>query len=295
MSFRSWLYVFAIIGLALTGSLQAQQQDAEADQEASDEQTPTNQLPFTLPVIVIESDEAAEARRSEESERTQREKDDLVAQQGMNAATQAMNQATQSMKRASWVSTFLVGLGTFLLVWTLNLTRSANTSSRKMVEGQRPWICLDDLEITHGVNPTHKGKLHRISSEFFPVWINSGQSPALLSGFEIGHVLIETDAPPPDDIATRSGPIGNYGIMGSAQKRRGANIVLIDDERDRFFSGKCDMFFVSVCRYRDTITSEDRMTSVQIRLRVIAEGRDGNGNPLFHYQNEAVGPRNSAT
>ncbi len=127
------MYVFAVIGLTLSGSVQAQQQNGTADQAPANEQDATDQLPFTLPVVIIESDEASEARQSGETERTQREKDDLVAQQGMNAATQAMNNATQSMKWASWVSTGLVGLGTALLIWTLCLTRSATSAAKGAV------------------------------------------------------------------------------------------------------------------------------------------------------------------
>nr|MCU0903838.1 hypothetical protein [Tabrizicola sp.] len=59
--------------------------------------------------------------------------DDLVAQQGVNVATQAMNEATQSMNRASWVSVWLVGGGTLLLVWSLALTRQANAAAREAV------------------------------------------------------------------------------------------------------------------------------------------------------------------
>ena len=59
MSFRSRMYVFAIIGLTLSSSVQAQQKDTEADQGTTDEQAATDQLPLALPVIVIESDEAA--------------------------------------------------------------------------------------------------------------------------------------------------------------------------------------------------------------------------------------------
>jgi hypothetical protein len=120
MSLRLWLFVFAIVGFGLSTSLQAQEQDGEADQG------PTVRIPFTLPVIIVESVESAIVSQREEAERTQREKYDLVAQQGMNAATQVM-------KWASVVSLVFVALGTGLLVWTLKLTREANNAAQRAV------------------------------------------------------------------------------------------------------------------------------------------------------------------
>lgn len=136
MSFRTWLYAVAF-GLALTGSGYAQDENGTPDQAPTEQETQPTDLPNPFPVIIIESDESADARQSEEEIRAQREKDDLEAQEGMQFATEAMNEATQSMKNAAWVSAILVGAGTLLLVWTLSLTRSANKSSQAAVEVTR--------------------------------------------------------------------------------------------------------------------------------------------------------------
>ncbi|WP_139274607.1 hypothetical protein [Roseovarius azorensis] len=118
MSKGRWIIAVAF-GLTIATSLQAQEQAGSANDRSNAKQEPSHSLPIPLPVQIIEDDEASEARKASESEATQREKDDLVAQQGMNAATQAMNEATQSMKWASWVSAGLIAVGTFLLIWTL--------------------------------------------------------------------------------------------------------------------------------------------------------------------------------
>ena len=130
MYFRNWLHVFILISLTLAGSVQAQQLDGEIDQAPTGQQSAIDQLPFAVPVIITESDEDAETRRSEGRERTQRDKDNLAVQQ-------AMNEATQSMKRASWWSAGLVAIGTILLIWTLMLTRSANLAAQDAVSVTR--------------------------------------------------------------------------------------------------------------------------------------------------------------
>ena len=70
---------------------QAQNEGGNANGGTADKQQPTQQLPIPLPIQIIEDDEAASARKTSENEAAQREKDDLIAQQGMHTATQAMN------------------------------------------------------------------------------------------------------------------------------------------------------------------------------------------------------------
>lgn len=137
MSKLSWIFA-GTFGLILLPALgQAQNEAGNSKNGATEKQQPAQQLPIPLPVKIIEDDETAIARKASENETAQREKDDLVAQQGMHAATQAMNEATQSMKQASWVSAGLVLLGTGLLIWTLHLTRKANEAAQEAVKVTR--------------------------------------------------------------------------------------------------------------------------------------------------------------
>ena len=157
---------------------QAQNEGGNANGGTADKQQPTQQLPIPLPIQIIEDDEAASARKTSENEAAQREKDDLIAQQGMHTATQAMNEATQSMRLASWVSAGLVLLGTGLLVWTLKLTRSANKAAQEAVsvtreigeKQTRAYIAIDDAAVVH----VKDGSRPSITVRF----INSGQTPA---------------------------------------------------------------------------------------------------------------------
>jgi len=133
MSFRTWMYAVAF-GLALTGSGQAQQETQDEQGQASEHQSPAENLPIPLPVEIVEDQSATDARQAREDEANQRQIDDLIAQEGMNAGTQAINAATEDMRDYAYVQTWLVGIGTVLLFVTLILTLMANKAAQAAVE-----------------------------------------------------------------------------------------------------------------------------------------------------------------
>ncbi|MCP5085452.1 MAG: hypothetical protein GY952_01405, partial [Rhodobacteraceae bacterium] len=170
---------------------------------------------FGIPVRIIEDRVASEASERRKAEAAQREKDDLAAQQGMNAATQSMNEATQSMKHASWVSAGLVFLGTCLLIWTLMLTRQANRAAQAAVNatreiGQkqvRAYVGgseIDDQSMFLALNINYDNGKYNIAEQEGPrdeinlVVTNFGQTPAR----NIRHVAVfdvRTEPFPIDD------------------------------------------------------------------------------------------------
>ena len=137
---RSIAITFGLIFFANLGQAQAQNQSAEQSTPVKQENPQTLPIPLpvdiqsTIKVDVVESDAAANARERSENKRAQREVDDLIAQQGMNAATQAMNEATQQMAMYSLFSTCLVFVGTILLLLTLRETRKANVATKEAIE-----------------------------------------------------------------------------------------------------------------------------------------------------------------
>ena len=131
MPFRSWVIAVAFGLIAVSGQAQEQAQSPSGQTES--QQSPSQALPLPLPVEIVEDQATADARERSEKESEQREVKDLVAQQGMNAATQAMNIATQRMADYALYSTILVGVGTVLLVVTLLLTWQANRAAVKAV------------------------------------------------------------------------------------------------------------------------------------------------------------------
>lgn len=177
---RNWIVVTAF-GLALVvASLgQAQEQSQNEQGSAAHQQSPAETLPLPGPLYVIEDEPTADARKRSEQEAAQREIDDLVAQQGMNAATQAMNDATQRMADFAYAQTWLVGIGTVLLFVTLWLTWQANQAAQNAVAvtdriGQaqvRAYISVDPAALPKLV-------IGEVPECRFSVK-NYGQSPAL--------------------------------------------------------------------------------------------------------------------
>jgi hypothetical protein len=137
MSYRYWLTAIAFGLIVLAGSGQAQEETQGGQGQATQQQNPAQTLPLPFPVEIIEDEAATEARQRREEEASQREIDDLAAQQGMAQSTEAMNAATQDMRQYALYSTILVGVGTGLLVVTLLLTWQANRAAVAAVEATR--------------------------------------------------------------------------------------------------------------------------------------------------------------
>ena len=113
---RIWRYILIAVGLTIYAQLGQAQEDVQPTQPIQIEnETPPNELP----VITAESDEVTKVSEQDQTESTQREIQDLIAQQGMDAAAQRM------ADYAFW-QTLLIFIGTIVLVWTLMQTRRAN-------------------------------------------------------------------------------------------------------------------------------------------------------------------------
>lgn len=134
MSFRYWHGKLAFI-LGVTVALTALARPPEStveppsskqneQRQAETNQRPPYELPVPLSVEIIENDTESAARKRRERESDQREIDDLLAQQGMEEATRGMADLAQ-------YQTWLIGIGTALLLVTLWLTRQANKAATK--------------------------------------------------------------------------------------------------------------------------------------------------------------------
>jgi hypothetical protein len=142
------VFLFALF-MALASSAYTQVGEDRPNGQATGEQTPPTRAFEPIRVEIVEDEAKAEARERREAETGRNEKDDLLAQQGMNEATRRM--ADYSL----W-QTIFVGAGTVLLVGTLVLTAAANKAATKaaneagrtnqiMREEARPWV---DFELT---------------------------------------------------------------------------------------------------------------------------------------------------
>lgn len=138
MSHRSWLLI-AALGLILSfGSGQAQEQTEGPEGQAEQQQDPAPpNLPTPFPVEIIQDEGEVEARERREQERRRDEQADLLAQQGMNAATQSIDAATKDMRDYARYSTIAVWVGTVLLIVTLVLTWMANRAAQAAIRVTR--------------------------------------------------------------------------------------------------------------------------------------------------------------
>lgn len=143
---QSYRFIIAALGLiCLTALGQAQEQNQEPQTDSEKQQNISPTLPVPLPVEIrqplaveiVDDVATTEARQHQQQESTQREIDDLLAQQGMHEATRAMNEATQDMRDYALYSTIFVGVGTVLLIVTLWLTRQANKAAQSAVDVTR--------------------------------------------------------------------------------------------------------------------------------------------------------------
>lgn len=171
MPFRAWIFAAALGLIAALG--QAQEQTQSPGGQAEQEQSPAKALPLPFPVEIIEDQSAANSRQRSEEEARQREIDDLIAQQGMNAATQAMNDATQRMAEYAFWSTVLVAAGTALLVITLLLTSQANRAA------------VAAVEVTRAIGEAQTRAY--LALPFRPNWTNFSRAKIPKSGFIVDN------------------------------------------------------------------------------------------------------------
>lgn len=211
MPYRAWLFI-AALGLALSATLlEAQEQAEQPNGQSQSQQSPAQYLPRPFPVEIIENEAEAEARERSEAEARQREIDDLEAQQGMNVATQAMNEATQSMVRASWVSTFLVFLGTILLGYNMYLMRQANRAAfaavaetRRMGHDQaRAYVSAEAGFI----------EVNRMASFIFIQIKNSGATPATWLNIHAEVDVFDADSSPANITLNNEATGENWGSL----------------------------------------------------------------------------------
>ncbi len=185
MSFRPWLYIFAI-GITIATSGQAQEQTGGGQGRTSSQQEPSETPLPPLLAQPLDDRKASDAREAREDESRQREIDDLIAQEGMNAATQSIEKATRDMRDYSFYSTIAVCIGTGLLVVTLLLTWGANRAAVRAamvsLRSERPWIRFDieplddlftsppDMWINYKINFKNVGKspatINNVFSEY---------------------------------------------------------------------------------------------------------------------------------
>lgn len=204
MSRSDWRYIVGAISLALiASSAQAQENQKQPEPPSKNAEAAANDLSGPLPVIIVESEEAAVARERAEQEADTRERADLIAQEGMNAATKRM------AKYAFW-QTWLIGIGTVALIWTLLETRAMTVATREIGDAQtRPYPMLKTgstaLITTFGQS---------LDIEFrFPVF-NAGQTPVTDFNFVFEVFVWQAGiGPPTPNNLLRKSPVFEFATL----------------------------------------------------------------------------------
>lgn len=169
-----WRKLISVVGLALLASSgQAQESENESERTADEKQESAEA--FSIPIRIVESPEAADARQSGEREAEKREKEDLIAQQGMNTATKRM------ADYALW-QTILIFVGTGALIYTLWLTRQANNAAWAAVDATKD-VGKKQVRAYLGIESAKVEPMPGIGCYCFFYLKNYGQSPAY--GIEI--------------------------------------------------------------------------------------------------------------
>ncbi len=222
---------------------EAQEQAPEAQQQTANQQEEAQPLPIPFPVEIVEDQAAADARQRSEDEARQREIEDLVAQQGMNAATQSIDAATQDMRDYAYASTLLVAAGTVLLIITLVLTRQANAAALKSVEitekmgrlQTQAYISFSGVNLHYGLREDGTPETLILRPQF----TNTGNSPGTIV-FGFCHVQFFPDLHTPIDYRVTGNRWNLMNlVVGPGEGRRMDSPVLpIDLIMERLREGK---------------------------------------------------------
>lgn len=147
--------------------------EGQAQKKARSDYRPAQPPPAM--VRIIESPEESEAAAEREAKSDEHDAEDLAAQQKAADAAQIAAAAAKRQVEAAYVGIVLSGLGTGLLVWTLYLTREANSISRDVYfADQRPWVAVD-INVSGPIRIDRNGLSIRLDIELR----NTGRTPAL--------------------------------------------------------------------------------------------------------------------
>ena len=262
--------VCAVVGLTLSGQAPRAQgvpsPSPPPKEQPSQAAQPGNGTPKPLAVTIVESPEHAESGEAREAKSNKHDDRDLDAQ--IRAANAAENQIYPA-----WLAAILSAVGTFLIVWTLFLTRRANAISR---DASRAWLSIN-------VSDTGKFWLsfEDLDFHFDLILENHGAAPAL-NVFCKGVIIVghprDFNLPCLDDIAPAKVTDAECVVFPNSTPL-GTEIVA---ELDGPLPEKSEINLVVVCRYRIVGHDDWRCSTRTFNLRPSVEmytsgGRFQNG------------------
>lgn len=288
MPFRTWCLAVAFGLIALSG--QAQEEASETERSAQQQQQPSQTLPVPLQIEVIEDQSEAQTRKRREEEARQREIRDLAAQEGMNAATQSMDRASQRMAEYAFWSTFLVGIGTALIVATLYYTSKAiNVGQDTMLNQLRPWIVPDGGAFLEGKRVNIDGTVHEEAIVFYMVWKNTGQSPAVKASLFSGYTLVDRSLETP--VPQFGAPEKSAAVLPNASTFQGSWFAIAGPDLHAFKNRTLDIILYGRFHYQESLGSRRPVRVCTATYRCQYDGeRSEAGDSVINVKIQPVEP-----
>lgn len=205
---RDWLAGIALgLAFSLSGPLSAQvsPEQSEPNQAEGQRQESGGQAgpaPFSVPVRILEEPEESESAEREQQKATQREIEDLLAQQSMADSTKEIVFWTR-------LQVVLATLGTIALIYTILLNRKATLAAiraadtaRDAIGVERAWILLLGQSIYQMRDVVVNGVLHDQVVGFDLRWQNFGRSPAVNAVGYADFRIVDAEKAIPKFVAT---------------------------------------------------------------------------------------------
>lgn len=252
MSFSPWFFAVAFgLTLSVLGSEQASSQSQKTDDHAESAENSVKPPDlFAISAHIIEHQEQTVASQRAEQYRRDLSERDLAAQEGMNRATKSIEDATWLMLWVSIANTFLVAIGTALLVWTLRLTRQANKATQDAVDVTRE---IGRAQVRAYITPVGIRVCPEIingepkSFLFQPKFKNTGQSPAVVIKSRLTSCLINGKLP----VKSYGNPAEVTHEVGSGGDFFGVGFRISAQTVAQLYNAKSSFYMSSIVEYQD--------------------------------------------
>jgi hypothetical protein len=164
---------------------------AQSAKQAEDNQTHSTRqynnsehqaAPFGIPVRILEEPKQSEDAERQQQEATEREIEDLVAQQNMADATDQLVLLTK-------LQFFLGMVGTGALVYTLYLNWRSTDAAVKTAQAERAWVISHEFDSVT-INGFVDGTRTKNGFAVIAKWKNAGRSPSINTECYTEHRLI---------------------------------------------------------------------------------------------------------
>jgi hypothetical protein len=311
--FRIPRVVVAALGLTLCGVSFAQSAEGGKEELAQGqwrkESGENSASPLGIPIRIVEEPEKAQDAQRQQKESSQREVEDLLAQQSMAKATEEIVVWTR-------LQFLLAFFGTGALIYSLHLNRKATNAAVAASEAARDAIGVERAWVTHlfphygnvadsrVIIPTPEGQVEKYIKSgliFRIAWQNSGRSPALGVIYYGVHRIIGVDDAIPA-FEAHFNELGNAGaVLPTGLPTAHYSAVLDDHEAAKFRAQQVGVVLYAKAAYFDVFSGKSRdMTKVrysEICWRAVHHGgtiRDGDGREVEAISFDFVGEQCNA-